>query len=91
MIKRPKVSVCEILEYSAFNKIEFKIKYMQNAKQAITDLFLNNLRFIFLKFNKIKNIINNEDIKLTKRGPIIKDMGIKISKIKNKKFTDKTL
>jgi len=85
------VKVCEILEYSVLNKIEFKIKYMQNAKQAITDLFLNNLRFIFLKFNKIKIIINNEDIKLTKRGPIIKDMGIKISKIKNKKFTDKTL
>ena len=90
-IKRPKVKACNLLECSAFNKTEFKIKYVQKTRQAITDLSLNNCEFIFLKFNEIKINTNNEEIKLIKKGPIIKDIGTKISKIKNKEFADKKL
>ena len=90
-IKRPKVIACNLLEYSVFNKTEFKIKYMQKARQAIIDLLLNNFKFIFFKLNAIKANIINEEIKLIKKGPIIKDIGTKISKIKNKKLVDKKL
>jgi hypothetical protein len=44
-----------------------------------------------LKFNEIKINIISEEIKLIKKGLIIKDTGTKISKIKNKKFIDKKL
>jgi hypothetical protein len=85
------VKACNLLECSTFIKIELKIKYAQKIREAIIDLSLNSSRFIFLKFIEIKINIINEEIKLIKKGPIIKDIGTKKSKVKNTEFTDKKL